>query len=98
MFKLEINISYWEGCNCSIVPEIGDEEGETPKVSRENIMLWHQRMEHIKEEALQVQHGKYMVEGMSNFSMDFYLCEHCLYGKQNQVRFSSGATRAEGML
>ena len=32
---------------------------------------------------------------MSNFSLDFDFCEHCLYGKQNQVRFPSGATRAE---
>jgi hypothetical protein len=35
---------------------------------------------------------------MSNFSLDFDFCEHCVYGKQNWVRFSSGATRAEGIL
>ena len=39
-----------------------------------------------------------MVEGMSNCSLDFDFCEHCLYGKQNRVRFPSGATRAEGIL
>jgi hypothetical protein len=39
-----------------------------------------------------------VVEGTSNFSMDFDLCEHCVYGKQNQVRFPSVATRAEGIL
>jgi hypothetical protein len=39
-----------------------------------------------------------MVEGMSNCSLDFDLCKHCLYGKQNQVRFSSSATRARGVL
>jgi hypothetical protein len=39
-----------------------------------------------------------MVECMSNCSLDFYFCEHCVYGKHNQVRFSSGATRAEGIL
>jgi hypothetical protein len=39
-----------------------------------------------------------MVEGMSNFSLDFDFCEHCLYGKQNWVRFPSGATRKEGIL
>jgi hypothetical protein len=39
-----------------------------------------------------------MVEGMSNYSLDFYLCEHCVYGKQNWVRFPSSATRAEGIL
>jgi hypothetical protein len=39
-----------------------------------------------------------MVEGMSNYSMDFYFCEHCVYGKQNRVRFSSRETRAERTL
>ena len=39
-----------------------------------------------------------MVECMYNSSMDFDLCEHCVYGKENRVRFPSGATRAEGIL
>ena len=30
--------------------------------------------------------------------IDFDFCEHCLYGKQNRLRFPSGATRAEGIL
>jgi hypothetical protein len=61
-------------------------------------MLWHQRLGHIREKGLQVLHGKGMVEGMSNFSLDFDFYEHFLYGKQNQVRFSSGAMRVEGIL
>jgi transposase InsO family protein len=39
-----------------------------------------------------------MVECMSTYSLDFEFCEHCLYGKQNRVRFPFGATRAEGIL
>jgi hypothetical protein len=39
-----------------------------------------------------------MVEGMSKFSLDFYFCERCLYGKHNRVRFPSGATKAERIL
>jgi hypothetical protein len=39
-----------------------------------------------------------MVEGMPNYSLDFDLCKHCVYGKQNRVRFPSGATRTEGIL
>ena len=61
-------------------------------------MLWHQRMGHVREKVLQILHGKGMVEGMSNFSLDFHFCEHCLYGKQNWVRFPSGATRVERIL
>jgi hypothetical protein len=39
-----------------------------------------------------------MVEGMANCSLDFDFYEHCLYEKQNRVRFSSRATRVEGIL
>jgi hypothetical protein len=39
-----------------------------------------------------------MVEGMSNCTLDFDFCEHCIYGKHNQVKFSSGATRAKRIL
>lgn len=39
-----------------------------------------------------------MVEGMSNFSLDFYLCEHFLYWKHNRVRLSYGVTRQEEIL
>ena len=52
----------------------------------------------IKEKGLRLLNGKGMVEGMSNFSLNFDFYEHCLYGKKNQVRFPSGATRAEGIL
>jgi hypothetical protein len=38
-----------------------------------------------------------MVEGMSNCSLDFDFCEHCLYGKQNHVTFSYSAMRVEGI-
>jgi hypothetical protein len=60
--------------------------------------LWHQRLGHIEEKGLRLLHGKGMVEGMSNCSLDFDFCEHCLYGKENQVRFPSSAMRAEGIL
>jgi hypothetical protein len=39
-----------------------------------------------------------MVEGISNYSLNFDLCKHCVYGKQNRVRFPSCAMRAEGIL
>jgi hypothetical protein len=61
-------------------------------------MLWHQRPGHIGEKGYQLPHGKGMVEGVSNLSQDFYFYEHCVYGKHNQVRFPSCATRVEGIL
>jgi hypothetical protein len=42
-------------------------------------MLWHQRLGHIREKGLRLLCGKGMVEDMSNFSMDFDFCEHCVY-------------------
>jgi hypothetical protein len=97
MYKL-LGSTISGGCNSSIVPNIGVEEEITPIVSREKVMLWHQRLGHIGEKGLRLLHSKFMVEGMSNCSLDFDFYEHCLYGKQNQVRFPSGATRAEGSL
>ena len=35
---------------------------------------------------------------MTDCTLDFDFCEHCIYGKQNRVRFASGATRAKGIL
>ena len=35
---------------------------------------------------------------MTNYTLYFDFCEHCIYGKQNRVRFASGATRAKGIL
>ena len=61
-------------------------------------MMWHQRIGHIREKGLRLLHGKGMVEGISNCSLDFDFFEHCLYGKKNRVRFPYGATRAEGIL
>ena len=35
---------------------------------------------------------------MTDYTLDFDFCEHCIYGKQNRVRFACGATRAKGIL
>jgi hypothetical protein len=61
-------------------------------------MLWHQILGNIREKGLQLLHGKGMVEGMYNCSLDFEFCEHCVYGKKNQVRFPSNARREKGIL
>jgi hypothetical protein len=70
-----------DGCNSSIVPDIGVEEERTPTVSGEKFMLWHQRLGNIGGKGLRLLHGKGMVKFMSNCSLDFDLCEHCVYGK-----------------
>jgi hypothetical protein len=45
-------ITISDGCNISIVPDIGVEEEKTPIVSEEKVLLWHQRLEHIREKGL----------------------------------------------
>jgi hypothetical protein len=82
-------ITISDGCNSSIFLDIGVEEERTPIVSRERVMLWHQILGNIKEKGLQLLNGKGMVEGMSNYSLDFDFYEHCVYGKHNQVRLPS---------
>jgi hypothetical protein len=71
---------------------------QTNIVPGKKTMFWHQRLGHIGEKGLQTLHGKGMVEGMSNCTLDFDFCEHCIYGKHNRVRFPSGATREKGIL
>jgi hypothetical protein len=92
LYKLQGRTSI-DGCNSSIVHDIGLEEERTPTVSGEKVMLWHQRLGHIREKGIRLLHGKGMVEGMFNFSVDFDFGEHCVYWKKNRVRFPSGATR-----
>jgi hypothetical protein len=97
LYKMQ-GITISDGCNSSFVPDIGVEEERNPTISREKVMLCHQRLGHVREKGLQLLHDKGMVEGMSNCSLDFGFCKHCVYGKKNQVRFPSGATRVEGIL
>jgi hypothetical protein len=43
-------------------------------------------------------HNKGMVEGFPKCSLEVDFCEHYIYGKQNRVRFPSGATREKRIL
>ena len=77
VYKLQKNTTI-DGCNSSVVPKSG---AKSLAVFGENTMLWHQRLGHIREKGLQILHRDCMVEGMSNCSVDFDFCEHCVYGK-----------------
>jgi len=58
-----------------VVPESGE---ENIAVCGEKSTLWHQRLRHIGENGLRILHGKGMVEGMNNSSLDFDFCESCV--------------------
>jgi hypothetical protein len=97
LYKL-LGSTYTNGCNSYVVFEKTNKEYKTNIVPEKKTMLWHKILGHIGEQGLQILYGKGMVEGMSNCTMDFDFCEHCIYGKQNRVRFPSGATRPKGIL
>ena len=85
-------------CNNFVVLEEGGKDDKTLNASGGKIVLWRQRMRHIEEKGLRALQGKGMVEGIIDCTLDFDFCEHYIYGKQNRVRFASGATRAKGIL
>jgi hypothetical protein len=97
LYKL-LGSTYTNGCNHSIVPKQTNKQDKLNISPGKKTMLCHKRLGHIGKTSLQTLHGKGMVEGMSNFTLYFDFCEHCIYGKQNRVRFSSGATREKGIL
>ena len=39
-------------------------------------------MGHIREKGLRALQGKGMVEGMTDCTLDFEICGHCIYGKK----------------
>ena len=61
-------------------------------------MLWHWILRHIGEKGLQALQGKCMVEGMSNCRLDLNFCEHCLYGKNNEMNFPYSSRREKDIL
>ena len=84
LYKL-LGSTYTNGCNSFVVLEQKNKEDKTNIVPEKKTMLWHKRIRHVQEKGLRTLHGKVMVEGMSNCTLDFYFCEHCIYGKQNRV-------------
>jgi hypothetical protein len=51
LYKLQ-GSTIGDGCSSFIVPDVGVEQEINPTISREKVMLWHQRLGHIKEKGL----------------------------------------------
>jgi hypothetical protein len=82
LYKL-LGRTYTNGCNNYVVLEQTNKEDKTNIIPENKTMLWHQRLGNIGEKGLRTLHGKGMVEGMSNCTLDFDFYEHCIYGKHN---------------
>ena len=102
-FIVELYTSCWEALilmGVIVMFSLSKKIKKTRSISslKKRTMMWHQRLGHVGEKGLRTQHGKGMVEGMSNYSLDFYFYEHCVYGKKNQVIFPSVAMREKEIL
>jgi hypothetical protein len=85
---VELCTSCWEalilmGVTVVFVLEQKNEGDKTNTISEKKTMMWNQRLGHIGEKALQTLHGKGMIEGISNCTLDFDFRENCIHGKQN---------------
>ena len=96
MYKL-LGKTIIDECNNSVVLEEGGKDDKTLTASGGKTMSWHQRMGHIGEKGLRELQGKAMVEGMTDCTLDFDFCEHCIYGKHHRVRIEFGATTTKGI-
>ena len=94
LYKL-LGSDFIDGCNSDVVLESG---AKNIVIFGEKVILWHQMLRHIREKGVRILHGNGIVEGMSNLLLDLDFCEHCVYGKKNQVSYPSGAKRAKGIL
>ena len=55
------------------------------KLPMEKTMLWHQRLSHIGEKGLHTLKNKNLIDGLNDYNLEFYFCEHCIYGKKNHI-------------
>ncbi|KAL5858125.1 hypothetical protein ACOSQ3_005583 [Xanthoceras sorbifolium] len=58
--------------------------------------LWHMRLGHMSERGLSELSRRGLLCGQSTSKLDF--CEHCIFGKQKRVSFSTAIHRTKGTL
>ncbi|KAH9688523.1 Integrase catalytic domain-containing protein [Citrus sinensis] len=58
--------------------------------------LWHMRLGHAGEKALQTLAKQDLLKGTNSCKLEF--CEHCVSGKQTRVKFSSAIHDTKGIL
>ncbi|XP_020250324.1 uncharacterized protein LOC109827718 [Asparagus officinalis] len=58
-------------------------------VDRDTTQLWHMRLGHMSEKGVTILSKRGLLCGDHTSSLDF--CEHCVFGKQTRVSFSTGS-------
>ena len=67
-------------------------DNEAPDSSQ----LWHMRLGHVGEKALQNLVKQGLLKGAKSGKLDF--CEHCVLGKQTRVKFGTAIHSTKGIL
>ena len=62
----------------------------------ETTKLWHMRLGHMSERGMAELSKHGLLKGMKTGKLDF--CEHCVFGKQKRVKFSTAIHRTKGTL
>ena len=62
-----------------------DEQGEKIVIVDSDIMMWHNKFEHMSEKGVKLIHSKKVLPSLKCVNMDFF--EICVYGKQKRVSF-----------
>ena len=57
---------------------------------------WHMRLGHMSENGMAELSRRGLLDGQKTSKLQF--CEHCVFRKQKQVRFSSGIHKLKGLL
>ncbi|GAV82842.1 gag_pre-integrs domain-containing protein [Cephalotus follicularis] len=73
----------------AVASSSGDKDADTTR-------LWHMRLGHMSEIWLQILSKKGLLTGVKSGKLDF--CEHCVYGKQCRVKFSTTIHKTKGIL
>ncbi|KAI5335060.1 hypothetical protein L3X38_025193 [Prunus dulcis] len=64
---------------------IGRATISTKKDSVDDTQLWHLRLRHMSEQAMQELHKRKLLKGVHNCKLEF--CKYCTMGKQSNVTF-----------
>ena len=63
---------------------------------KDTTKLWHMRLGHMSQRGMNVLSKRGLLCGVQTTSLDF--CEHCVYGKQKRVSFSTGIHSTKGIV
>ena len=68
----------------------------TGEVASDATRLWHMRLGHASENALQSLVKQGLLKGAKTFKLEF--CEHCVLRKQTSVKFDTAVHQTKGTL